>query len=217
MARTDGRRVGTVTISVVDPSQWREVWRPIPEWEGRYEASNTGHIRSVDHTHVNLLGQVQRFRGRRMARQLSPGRKYWTVRLGRGRDYTRTYSVHKLVALTFLGPRPAELEVCHDDGDHLNCFAYNLRYDTRASNMADLKRHGRNWNLNLQECQRGHPLEGPNLANYASMRRQRYCSACRWARVTLQYLRKTRGVNPDEGAITALSWMKYEEIAGGVQ
>lgn len=50
--------------------------------------------------------------------------------------------VHILVLEAFLGPRPDGLEGCHNDGNCLNNFVSNLRWDTHESNIADAKKHG---------------------------------------------------------------------------
>ena len=54
------------------------------------------------------------------------------------------YSVHRLVALTFVGcePFPGAI-VRHLDGDHRNNIPANLAWGTYAENSADKDRHGR--------------------------------------------------------------------------
>lgn len=50
--------------------------------------------------------------------------------------------VHQLVLESFVGPRPSEMQACHNNGDgHDNRLA-NLRWDTRSANTADAMRHG---------------------------------------------------------------------------
>jgi DNA invertase Pin-like site-specific DNA recombinase len=51
--------------------------------------------------------------------------------------------VHQLVALTFLGPRPAGADICHADGNPRNNAVRNLRYDTRRENIIDEFRQGK--------------------------------------------------------------------------
>lgn len=51
-------------------------------------------------------------------------------------------TVHKVVMLAFVGPRPEGLEIAHDDGDTSNNRLSNLRYTTRVDNEADKLRHG---------------------------------------------------------------------------
>lgn len=112
-----------------------EVWKDIAEYEGFYQVSNRGNVRSV----ARRGSQGYRRRGL----MLKPGytsRGYLQVNLSEnGKSKTRT--VHRLVAETFL-PNPNGLsQVNHRDEDKDNnnvenlewCTSeYNNRYGTRA-------------------------------------------------------------------------------------
>jgi hypothetical protein len=60
---------------------------------------------------------------------------YSCVRMRIGKKRTRPKSVHVLVALAFLGPRPAGLHVCHRNGDKTDNRPENLMYATPAENV----------------------------------------------------------------------------------
>lgn len=51
-------------------------------------------------------------------------------------------TVHSLVLLAFVGPRPDGMESCHNDGSKTNNALSNLRYDTNKANQADRIKHG---------------------------------------------------------------------------
>lgn len=51
--------------------------------------------------------------------------------------------IHHLVLEAFVGPRPAGMVGCHNDGNPSNNDVSNLRWDTHQSNMADRDAHGR--------------------------------------------------------------------------
>lgn len=51
------------------------------------------------------------------------------------------YSVHELILLAFVGPRPEGMEGCHCDGDSQNNRISNLRWDTPKANRADKLLH----------------------------------------------------------------------------
>lgn len=92
--------------------------RPIPG-HLRYGASGDGRIWS-------------RSRGpwRQLATSLdSSGRPKVNITGG------KTFLVHTLVALTFLGARPAKYDIDHKDGNQQNCAVSNLEYCTRSQNM----------------------------------------------------------------------------------
>lgn len=121
-----------------------EIWKDIPGYEGRYQASDMGRIRSVD----RFVSCGQGGRGSRLVRGrvLRPaGQKtdpHLRVTLGHKANGT---PVHTLVALTFLGPRPHGADIRHLDGDPLNNSASNLEYGSRTDNILDVYRIGRPW------------------------------------------------------------------------
>lgn len=118
-----------------------EKWKPIPGFRG-YDASSQGNIRSYRTMGRNsyIASTPQRI--------LGPGSDpagYLGVNLRRN---GKTYHVRiaTLVMLTFVGPRPDGLEICHGDSNRQNNQLNNLRYDTKAGNEADLSetaRHAR--------------------------------------------------------------------------
>ncbi len=55
-----------------------------------------------------------------------------------------TLLVHRIVLLAFIGPCPAGMECCHDDGNRTNNKITNLRWGTKKSNAADRVKHGTN-------------------------------------------------------------------------
>jgi hypothetical protein len=107
-----------------------EEWRPVAGFEGAYEVSNLGRVRSL--------------RGPYAGRILSPGPHpggYLLIHLYRnGHRTART--LHSIVAAAFIGPRPEGQEVRHFDNVKTNCAASNLSYGTHAENEADKLRHG---------------------------------------------------------------------------
>ena len=50
--------------------------------------------------------------------------------------------VHQLVLETFVGERPAGLQVCHNNGNRTDNKLGNLRWDTAKNNVADALQHG---------------------------------------------------------------------------
>lgn len=110
-----------------------EVWKPIAGFPG-YEASDQGQIRSW----VAPRGM------RSFPRVLTGGRdkdgyvKFVLCPGGR-REHVRRAS---LIAITFIGPRPPGMVVCHGNNDRTDDRAVNLRWDTQKANIADQERHG---------------------------------------------------------------------------
>lgn len=119
-----------------------EEWRPVVGFPN-YEVSNFGNVRSKDH--VKWSGPVGYTlqKGRVLVRSVD-GRGYLSVNLGVGKSRAVTRTVHSLVAEAFIGPLPEGMQCCHwdDDDDKTNPALSNLRYASRAENLADAYRNG---------------------------------------------------------------------------
>jgi hypothetical protein len=155
-----------------------ESWRPIPGYEGSYEASDLGRIRSLPRRTTRggiLRGSTHQF-GYRVVHLSHFGVK-------------QREGVHVLVARTFLGPRPEGQEVRHRDGNPSNNQVSNLRYGTRSENASDAVEHGthRNTRKRVGDC--GHSLTDPsNLLKRPAGKRD--CRECHNRRQRERYQRQ---------------------------
>ena len=123
------------------PESETEEWRPVVGFEGMYEVSSFGRVKSLNRMVPNPGNGIRNHPV--SGRIIAPWKKskYPTVHLSRDGVITFTY-VHHLVAEAFLGPRQANMQVAHNDGVPRNCSVWNLRYDTQSGNEADKLRHG---------------------------------------------------------------------------
>lgn len=119
-----------------------ERWLDIPGYEGRYQVSDLGRVRSVDHRVPICNGATRLMRGRVLKPAGSKRDPHLFVVLGHGAPGS---PVHQLVARAFLGPCPPGCEVRHLDGDPLNNRTDNLAYGSRTENILDVFRIGRAW------------------------------------------------------------------------
>jgi len=113
-------------------------WRAIPDWEGRYEVSDTGQVRSVDRRVRDARGYDVFMRGQPIKSRLVRG--YPQVNLMRP-GKTWSAKVHTLVLLAFVGQRPDGHEARHLNGDRTDNRLENLRWGTREENDADRVKH----------------------------------------------------------------------------
>jgi hypothetical protein len=116
-----------------------EIWRPVVGYEGHYEVSDLGNVRSLDRE-VMAVRNGKEVTWKLKGKTLSPRRDssgHLQVNLGQGGDK----SVHRLVMAAFVGPCPENLEVCHWNGIASDNRLENLRYDTRSANAQDAIRH----------------------------------------------------------------------------
>ena len=122
-----------------------ETWRPISGYEGFYEVSDDGRVRSVDRTvwckpSDYRPAHHKSYKGSALPQYTSKdGRR--SVNLHRNNKH-KTVRVCRLVAEAFIGPCPNGMECCHNDGDSQNNVPSNLRWDTRRGNSDDTLRHG---------------------------------------------------------------------------
>jgi len=117
-----------------------ENWRDIESFEGAYEVSDTGKIRSLERIVRNGPKSERTLPAIVVAPYIRP-QGYATVRLGLGGSKTSLY-VHRIVAGAFLGKGEAGQEVCHRNGDKADNRVGNLYWGTRLENMADRERLG---------------------------------------------------------------------------
>jgi hypothetical protein len=119
----------------------RERWKPVVGWEGFYEVSDRGRVRTVERA-ISMPQGGARLVHRRIKKSTPIQSGYHYVCLkGQGRQ-RRVRQVHALVLEAFVGPKPEGEETRHLDGDRSNNRLSNLCYGTRKENMADAIKHG---------------------------------------------------------------------------
>ena len=173
-----------------------EVWRPIPGYEGWYEVSDAGRVRSLDRYVDYKTGQRVLHRGKTLKNQQFQATGYPFVNLWKdGKGSPRT--VHSLVMEAFVGPRGKGMEVCHENGVRTDNRLKNLRYGTSRENNLDIIRHGRHANTNKTHCNRGHILQDPNLVPSVKKVGRRQCLACVRARARVNYHKELKDQLPE--------------------
>lgn len=156
-----------------------ERWRPIPGYEGAYEASDLGRIRSVRRTATDRGGRTRTWKGRVLRLKLNAD-GYPVAGLTRD-NVTRSHLAHRLAALAFLGPCPPGQEVRHLDGNPANGALANLAYGTKSENAQDTLRHGTHPSARKTHCKWGHPFDESNTYVRPGPGVHRVCRTCRRA------------------------------------
>lgn len=134
-------RNGDATMAKASNNDSVEIWKPIPGWEGLYEASSFGRIRSLDRI-IRTSGCPLR---RKKGVVLRPGLTSWgyqIVALKRTGEKAVSSAVHRLVCSAFHGPPAPKMDAAHADGTRVNNRPENLRWATRTENFADKYIHG---------------------------------------------------------------------------
>ncbi|MCV7434792.1 NUMOD4 domain-containing protein [Mycolicibacterium bacteremicum] len=162
-----------------------EEWRPVVGFEGLYEVSSFGRVRSLDRLVPNGASRrLKRLTGRMMRQHKVPPTNYLSVQMSK-ENFRERRRVHVMVLESFVGPRPApEFDACHNNGDPLDNSVGNLRWDTKVANAQDSLRAGTNRNASKTSCKRGHAFTPANT----------YILPKRGARVCRTCVRLSRGV-----------------------
>lgn len=112
-----------------------EEWRPIAGFEGRYEVSNLGRVRSLRRLDG---GRVDRPRAEPLVMRLQRQRTgYLAVSFG-----SKLMLVHRLVLTAFSGSCPPGHQSAHANGQRDDNRAENLTWKTARDNAQDRVRHG---------------------------------------------------------------------------
>ena len=170
-----------------------EEWRSVIGWEGIYEVSSEGRVRSLDRVSTLRDGREIFYPGRYLKPGVNNGGHLY-VRLNRPGDKNVHRYVHRLVMQSFAGDCPEEKEVCHNDGKPDNNRLENLRYDTRSENRLDTVRHGTHHQSKKEKCVRGHLLVAPNLKGNLAEKGQRGCRACNIAQSRCWHKKSKYGI-----------------------
>jgi hypothetical protein len=112
-----------------------EIWKDIKGFEGRYQVSNMGRVRSLDRTDIDCRGRIRHTKGMVLKDSFND-HGYYRVSLSDGhRNYTH-YEVHRLVALHFVPGYKEGLVVNHKNEIKTDNRAENLEWCTQAYNLA---------------------------------------------------------------------------------
>lgn len=165
----------------------QETWKPVTRFEGIYEVSDQGRVRSLPRA-----DNIGRPRAGKVLRPYKTERGYETFQLYRDGAQTRI-PAHRLVLEAFIGAAPEGHETRHLNGDPSDNRLSNLAWGTSSENSQDTLAHGNNWNANKTHCSNGHLFDGTNLYIHPSSG-QRTCRTCtrKWVSEHKKRKRATR-------------------------
>lgn len=136
-----------------------EYWKPIPGYEGLYEVSSFGRVRSLDRWVKYSNGKLRLHKGKILIlNKTKCGYYIIGLCIKQSKKY---YLVHRLVYEAFNGKIPEGYEVNHINEDKTDNRLENLNLMTRKENV--------NWGTGHQRSaakQRNHPNESKNIYQY---------------------------------------------------
>lgn len=118
-----------------------EIWKDIENWEGLYQVSNLGRLRSLDRMVWNKANQSHSLIKGCIKKPDTKDKSYAQIGLAKNGGFSK-YLIHRLVAKAFI-PNPNNLpEVNHKDLNKMNNHSDNLEWSTRLGNARHAKENG---------------------------------------------------------------------------
>ena len=111
-----------------------ELWKDIENYESLYQVSNFGNVRSLD-KYINSKSGSKCFRKGKLMKLLIGNDKYYKTIYLQHNKVRKLFSVHRLVAKTFIKNPENKPFVNHKDGVKYNNFSSNLEWCTRKENV----------------------------------------------------------------------------------
>jgi hypothetical protein len=122
-----------------------EIWKDIPSWQGLYQASSFGRIRSIlnERTVYGKHGWYTRcYGGQLLSPKVGQGNYLYVNLWNANKGHMR--AVHRLVCEAFnYHPNYANLVCNHIDHNRQNNYANNLEFITQKENLEHAKICGR--------------------------------------------------------------------------
>lgn len=133
----------------------KEIWKDIVGYEGLYQVSNYGRVKSITRTVIRKDGRTQTFYGKLISPHKQNG-GYYMVDLFKN-NIRKNMLVHRAVACSFI-PNPHGFPcVNHIDSNRPNCYLSNLEWCTQSYNaMYSYSKNSRRGKMNWKRGEMNH-------------------------------------------------------------
>lgn len=111
-----------------------EIWKDIPEYEGIYEVSISGAVRTVKGKKTESIFHGERVWKQRILKLKTDKKGYKRVMLYKGKK-SKQYLVHRLVAMAFIPKVKGKNYINHKDGNPSNNHVVNLEWCNHRENL----------------------------------------------------------------------------------
>lgn len=117
----------------------KEIWKDIKGYEGLYQVSNLGNVKSLDRIIISK-DKKRNIRGRILHLSICPDGYFFCHLCKNGKD--KNCKVHRLVAETFIKNPDNYPCINHIDGNKLNNKIENLEWSSYSHNVKEAFRLG---------------------------------------------------------------------------
>lgn len=119
-----------------------EIWKDVPDYEGYYQVSNLGRVKSLDRYYYDKNGVKYRKTGKFLAIRQNP--KGYSIVFLYKNDDRQCKTLHSIVMRTFVGDRPSsKTQINHIDCNKQNNCVSNLEYCTGKENVRHAVKNNR--------------------------------------------------------------------------
>ena len=142
----------------------QEVWKDIEGYEGKYQVSNYGNVRSLMYHNTKGIKRIS------LLKPATDNRGYFRCALSKN-NILKTYKVHRLVAQAFI-PNPNNYpQINHIDGNKKNNNAENLEWCTNSVNQIHAYAHNLNQGSRGKGTIVGVTYPNGNYIEYSSLKK----------------------------------------------
>ena len=142
----------------------QEIWKDIEGYEGKYQVSNYGNVRSLMYHNAKGIKRIS------LLKPATDNRGYFRCALSKN-NILKTYKVHRLVAQAFI-PNPNNYpQINHLDGNKKNNNAENLEWCTNSVNQIHAYSHNLNQGSRGKGTIIGVTYPNGNYIEYSSLKK----------------------------------------------
>lgn len=186
-----------------------ELWKQIEGFNGCYEVSNTGKVRSLNYRRTGKTKELE----------ISVDRYgYPCISLPAPNNKRKHFTIHRLVAVAFVQNPDNKAEVNHKDGDKRNNHFSNLEWVTMQENQKHAWENGLKENSRAVSSERGKsPKTIARLSGYNARRKRLIISKCIATGEEKMYSTQreaARAINGDQGNIQKVLKGKVKQHKG---
>jgi hypothetical protein len=122
----------------------KEIWKDVPNYEGIYQVSNLGNVKSLPREWFSGVNTIRKHNGKILKPGIASGGYFYVLLFKDCKG--KVYKIHQLVAMAFLNHKTdgtTKLVIDHIDNNQKNNCLDNLQIITHRENCSKDKVNGK--------------------------------------------------------------------------